>query len=71
MKKILLLLSACISISLVARIGEMKVNPKTATPKKTDIVCCEINFLNSLNDIRINKICVGKGRKKFNFVVVI
>ncbi|MBP7282746.1 MAG: hypothetical protein KBA66_14280 [Leptospiraceae bacterium] len=62
MKKILLLLSACISISLVARIGEMKVNPKTATPKKTDIVCCEINFLNSLNDIRINKICVGKGK---------
>ncbi|MBK8395276.1 MAG: hypothetical protein IPL26_08550 [Leptospiraceae bacterium] len=62
MYKVILLLSACVSISLFARIGEMKVSPKTSTPKKSDIVCCEINFLNSLNDIRINKICVGKGK---------
>jgi len=49
---------------VLARIGEMKVEKKTANPKNTkeDIVCCEINFLNGANDIKINKVCLGKGK---------
>lgn len=62
MYKGILLLAAFVSFSIFARKGEMKVNPKVAEPKKGDIVCCEINQLNSYNEIRINKICVGKGK---------
>ncbi|HMW07143.1 MAG TPA: hypothetical protein PK079_12090 [Leptospiraceae bacterium] len=64
MKRVLYLLAACIAIPVLARIGEMKVEKKTANPKNTkeDIVCCEINFLNGANDIKINKVCLGKGK---------
>ena len=64
MKKVLLLLSALISVSVFARIGEMKVKPKVEKPKpsKGDIVCCEINHVNIYNEFRVNKVCVGKGK---------
>lgn len=62
MFKVICLLAVCVSISLFARKGEMKVNPKTAEPKRGDIVCCEINHLNTDTDLRVTKICVGKGK---------
>ena len=64
MNRVLLLLAVCIGIPIFARIGEMKVEKKTTNPKnkKEDIVCCEVNQQNSINDIRINKVCVGKGK---------